>query len=108
MGIGPTFIYIFAIILVFGWYVYLPFILLHILLLRKLNRPSWAASVLVGSALAAVLAIVLIGTPFLIITGFPQFSTSRVHDVFSFTIGGGFYGLIYWKWLAVNVHSSKN
>ncbi|OGX87408.1 hypothetical protein BEN47_10790 [Hymenobacter lapidarius] len=100
LGIGSMFIYTFCIIVLFGWYVYLPFVFLHNWLFLCLNRLSWALSVLIGSGLASIIFIILVATPFTIVTEMPTFSASQAYDAMSFAFGGGLYGLFYWKWVA--------
>ncbi len=106
LGVGPNFIYSFIILLAFGWFLYLPFVALHGVLVRRFTGPAPAASPLIGSVLAVLMVAILTWAPVTFISVLPVFSGSRGFDLISFGVGGGFYGLLHWKWIATPTRST--
>jgi hypothetical protein len=90
-----AFIYCFLMLLLFGWWAYLPFAALYYLFMHYVSRNSWLLSVGIGSVLATLLIVGLITIP-----EFPVYTRSRILDVLFFGVGGGVYGLLYYHWIA--------
>jgi hypothetical protein len=83
-------VYAFAIILFYGWFLYVPFIVLCSVILSKININSSAIAFIIGAVLASIMDGLIVQTVFKIV-----YSGNKLVDILCFSISGGIYSYLY-------------
>lgn len=89
--------YLFLMVMVYGLWIYGPFIVMHYVFFNYFTRYTWWTSISIGGALAIIIVFALVSgsDPIIIITPI----WNKMMTIFSFGIGGGLYGLLYYFWI---------
>ena len=92
--------YIFGMAVIFGWFIYLPFTLLHAYLLRRYSKRHWSTSVVIGGLLGS-LSAVLFSVGYALDDGeWSETSELLLLQSAVFGLMGSLYGLLYYRWVA--------
>jgi hypothetical protein len=89
-------VYDFALILFYGWFLYIPFMILCSVILSKINSISGASAFSIGALLALLLDGLIVQTTFQIV-----YSGSKIIDLLCFSISGGIYLLLFNKYIHI-------
>lgn len=94
--------YAWFMLVLYGWWVYLPVVSLHQWVLQRLPRPTMRHSIVVGLVLAVLVPGALMlpeySTSFPTPT-IPRFSLNRALDLVNYAIAGALYGGLFWRWV---------
>jgi hypothetical protein len=96
---GMAIFYNFFMIAFYGWFIYLPFALLHARLLRCYPGRSLLTSTVIGGLLASTIVVLLTSsfTPAEIELG--EIGDSQLLTILTYGSGGSLYGLLYQGWV---------
>jgi hypothetical protein len=91
--------YNFFMIAFFGWFIYIPFALLHARLLKGYPKRDLLTSTVIGGLLASTIVVLLTSsfTPAEIELG--QIGESQFFTILTYGSGGSLYGLLYQGWV---------
>lgn len=95
-----NFIYIYLMILVYGWPVYVSAIFIHRLLANRIKVYSIWIDTILGVLVFAVISFVIIYGEFTEFVFQPSTTHYKLHEIASFGLGGIAYGLLYNSWIA--------
>jgi len=91
--------YGFGMAIVFGWFIYLPFVGLHTYLLKHYIKADWTTSILVGGLLGSMSAV-LFSIGYALDDGeWSEASQSLLLKSPVFGLTGSLYGLLYYRWV---------
>jgi hypothetical protein len=101
ISIGIGILYNFFMIAFYGWFLYLPFALLHAHLLNRSPARNLLISAAIGGLLASTIVVLLTSsfTPGEIELG--KIGDSQLFTILTYGSGGFVYGLLYYRWVAV-------
>jgi hypothetical protein len=85
---------------IFGWFIYLPFALLHTYLLRRYPKRHWSTSVVIGGLLGILSAVLFSIGYALDDREWSETSQSLLLKSPIFGLTGSLYGLLYYRWVA--------
>jgi hypothetical protein len=85
---------------IFGWFIYLPFALLHTYLLRRYPKRHWSTSVVIGGLLGMLSAVLFSIGYALDDREWSETSQSLLLKSPIFGLTGSLYGLLYYRWVA--------
>ncbi|MBJ6141931.1 hypothetical protein [Hymenobacter sp. BT559] len=92
--------YVFGMAAIFGWFIYMPFALLHAYLLQRYFRKQWPTSIVIGGLLGILFAI-LFSIGYALDDGeWSETSQLLLLKIAVFGLTGSFYGLLYYRWVA--------
>lgn len=99
IGFGMAIFYNFFMIAFFGWFIYLPFAILHARLLKRYPEKNLLTSTIIGGLLASVIVVLLTSsfTPAEIELG--KIGDSQLFTIITYGSGGSLYGLLYQGWV---------
>jgi hypothetical protein len=98
--IGKLFGCGFGMAILFGWFIYLPFIGLHTYLVKRYTESTWSASVIIGGLLGCMSAV-LYSIGYALDDGeWSEASQSLLLNTPVFGLTGSLYGLLYYRWVA--------
>ena len=99
VNFGVAIFYNFFMIAFFGWFIYLPFALLHARLLKGFPKRNLLTSTILGGLLASTIVVLLTSsfTPAEIELG--QIGESQLSTILTYGSGGSLYGLLYQGWV---------
>jgi hypothetical protein len=101
-GMRGTVFYSWFILVLYGWWVYLPVMGLHQWILRCLPQPTLRHSIGVGLVLAGLVPGTLMLNEYyslLLIPSIPSFSVDWTLDLINYAIAGVLYGGLVWHWV---------
>jgi hypothetical protein len=98
--IGKLVGYGFGMAIIFGWFIYLPFVGLHAYLLNRYSKKSLTSSVLIGGLLGILSAALFSIGYALDDSEWSETSQSLLLKSPVFGLTGSFYGLLYYRWVA--------
>jgi hypothetical protein len=92
--------YAFGMAVIFGWFIYLPFALLHAHLLQRYSKGHWSTSVAIGGLLGSLSAVL-----FNILYALDDGEWGEIGELLLlksavFGLTGSLYGLLYYRWVA--------
>jgi hypothetical protein len=95
IGFGTTVLYNFLMIMLYGWPLYLPFVLLHGYLLKRYPARNRLTSGIIGGLLASAIVVLLTNSLTPVGMELGAIHDSQLLTILVYGSGGGLYGLLY-------------